>query len=132
MTAEMRAKAVQVEAELHMRIAALTSELAEARRQLGEVTRELEGARTGKHASAWVVWHRVNDLDVWGRFDIARNCVATASDNGWDAGGFYSGKHVGIPHAPIGADAAKAAADAHLLAAGWFLAGGPHGAGEAK
>lgn len=31
MTAEMRAKAVQVEAELHMRIAALTSELAEAR-----------------------------------------------------------------------------------------------------
>lgn len=90
-----------------------------------EVTRERDALKAGKWAGAW---EAMPPTLRWARFGSAGvKAEVGPGDAGWwhwtDSGGQDRDDSL---------DAAKAAADAHLVAAGWYLEGGPHGAGEAK
>jgi hypothetical protein len=92
-----------------------------------EVTRERDALKAGKWAGAW----RWDDTGEWCSRHRPNEDVHTVELAMRGTGfmwrfRFEAGEQAGS------LDAAKAAADAHLIAAGWFLAGGPHGAGEAK
>lgn len=107
------------------RIAALTSERDEARRALAECERERDAYRDGRYAGPWQPVADHHNGEGYSRAGAAFVGLRRDGRYEWNCAGFKSAL-------VETAAEAKAAADAHLIAAGWFLAGGPHGAGEAK
>lgn len=106
-------------------VESLTKERDEARRQLGEVTRERDALKAGKWAGAW---EAMPPTLRWARFGVAGvKAEVGPGDSGW-----WHWTDSGSQDRDESLDAAKAAADAHLVAAGWWLEGGAFVAGEAK
>lgn len=94
-----------------LRIATLERELAEARRQR-------DALKAGKWAGAW---EAMPPTLRWARFGAAGvKAEVGPGDSGW-----WHWTDSGNQDRDDSLDAAKAAADAHLLAAGWYLADAP-------
>lgn len=126
-TAYCDACAHAVAGELTADLATAIAERDEARRALAECERERDALKAGKWAGAW----RWDDTGEWCSRHRPNEDVHTVELAMRGTGfmwrfRFEAGEQAGS------LDAAKAAADAHLVAAGWYLEGGPHGAGEAK
>lgn len=96
-----------------------------------EVTRERDALKACRHVGPWIedrgTWRRVRTIGEAGAVYHAGWITQTMDGKAWNVAsdGLVLARRVAL-------DAAKAAADAHLLAAGWWLEGGAHGAGEAK
>lgn len=121
------------------------SELAEARRQLGEAVevqedlagklfdavQERDALKACRHVGPWIedrgTWRRVRTIGEAGAVYHAGWITQTMDGKAWNVAsdGLVLARRVAL-------DAAKDAADAHLIAAGWWLEGGPHKAGDAK
>lgn len=101
------------------------SELAEARRMLAEAIDERDAYRDGRYAGPWQPVADHHNGEGYSRAGAAFVGLRRDGRYEWNCAGFKSAL-------VETAAEAKAAADAHLIAAGWWLDGGPHKAGEAK
>lgn len=101
------------------------SELAEARRMLAEAIDERDAYRDGRYAGPWQPVADHHNGEGYSRAGAAFVGRRRDGRYEWNCAGFRSD----LAETAAGA---KAAADAHLVAAGWWLEGGPHKAGEAK
>lgn len=106
-------------------VATMRAERDEARRALAECERERDAYRDGRYAGPWQPVADHHNGEGYSRAGAAFVGLRRDGRYEWNCAGFKSAL-------VETAAEAKAAADAHLIAAGWFLAGGPHGAGEAK
>lgn len=97
---------------------AMFMERDEALSQLAEVTRERDALKAGKWAGPW---EAMPPTLRWARFGVVGvKAEAGPGDSGW-----WHWTDSGSQDRDESLDAAKAAADAHLLAAGWYLAPQP-------